>query len=245
MGKGISFLFASLGKLASSGIAVAAFILVFGVTPGAQFAEWWRLFNDAPPAWLMGWQGRLLVVAVGLSVIAAILLYRQHQIAALEKDRGFGTPRSPVRSLHVMSISDIAIYVRDESAWAWQERLRLTFPSALNGSVPMEITRAAKAYQVRFVGCEPNSLDEVEIPRSYWQAATIDRVRVWDKRNAFFTVSISGLHGTRVVHYQHGFAPTIEVMQTWPQVSLFYKPYVKMRLKWRAWRYGIDLEAKE
>ena len=142
-------------------------------------------------------------------------------------------------SLPTMSVSSIAEYLLNESRWGWENYLRLSLRKFVRDHVSDEMRRAGRAYQVRYIGSPPNSDATVEIGRAYWQYATIDQDRVWDARNRFFTTILpSGapIYGGSF-NYQHGSAPNIDVFQTWPRASAFYRSWVTARIWLRKARY--------
>lgn len=137
----------------------------------------------------------------------------------------------------------IADYLLNESSWGWKKRLAVTLDSSVKWAVPTEMRRAARASDIRFIGVPPNSATAIEIDRAYWAYASIDDLRIWDSRNAFFTTTyLAGGQSSSVrnlIHYQYGSAPRIDVMRTWPRVSKLFKLYVSFRIWTRIKRYGI------
>jgi hypothetical protein len=143
-------------------------------------------------------------------------------------------PRAPPLSLTAMSAWDIAQYLLTKSAWGWRTYSELNLREFVKDAVPEEMRRAGRAAEVRYTGTRPNEQTVEEIDRTYWNFATIDDGRIWDRRNNFFTVQRGSLTPSvrgAVIHYQYGAAPRIDVLKTWPPASIT----MKMRLGFRVW----------
>jgi hypothetical protein len=84
-----------------------------------------------------------------------------------------------------MSITEIAAYLRDRSAWGWKKRRELNFRTFVQDAVPDELRRAARSGEVRFIGTNPNSAEAHEISRGYWDAATLIVVAYGIKATSF------------------------------------------------------------
>jgi hypothetical protein len=133
-----------------------------------------------------------------------------------------------------MSAWDIAEYLLNKSAWGWRNYSELNFWEFVKNAVPEEMRRSGFAAEVRYIGTRPNEQTAEEIDRTYWNFATIDDGRIWDRRNNFFSVQRGNLTASvrgGVIHYQFGAAPRIDVLKTWPSASIT----MKMRLSLRVW----------
>lgn len=93
--------------------------------------------------------------------------------------------RAPPLSLTPMSAWDIAEYLLNKSAWGWRTYGELNFRELVRNAVPEEMRRAGFAAEVRYIGTRPNEQTAEEIDRTYWNFATIDDGRIWDRRNDF------------------------------------------------------------
>lgn len=145
-----------------------------------------------------------------------------------------------------MTITEIAAYLRDESAWGWKKRRELNFRVFVQDAVPDELRRAGRSGDVRFIGTNPNSAEAQEINRGYWDAATFDDSRIWDSGNEFFTTeySVSTRYrssppGASLFHYRFGRAPIDDVTKTWPPASVPLRMMVKAVLWLRRARHGF------
>src|SRR6266581_1109996 len=137
-------------------------------------------------------------------------------------------------TLPPMQITEIAEYVLNESGWGWKKKLELTLRKYVKDSVAAELRRAGTDYAVRFIGTLPNTLQAVEIDRTYWRAATMDDTRIWDRRNEFFTTTFGArsVYGG-VQHYRYGCAPRADVIRTWSRASVFLRIWVTLRIWFR------------
>jgi hypothetical protein len=143
-------------------------------------------------------------------------------------------PRAPPLSLTPMSAWDIAEYLLNKSVWGWHTYGELNFWKFVRNAVAEEMRRAGLAAEVRYIGTRPNEQTAEEINRTYWNFATIDDGRIWDRRNNFFSVQRGDLTPSvrgGVIHYQFGAAPRIDVLKTWPPASIT----MKMGLGLRVW----------
>jgi hypothetical protein len=132
-----------------------------------------------------------------------------------------------------MSAWDTAEYLLNKSAWGWRTYGELNSWDFVRNGVHEEMRRAGFAAEVRYIGTRPNEQTAEEIDRTYWNFATIDDGRIWDRRNNFFSVQRGNLTPSvrgGVLHYQFGAAPRIDVLKTWPPASIT----MKMRLG-RVW----------
>jgi len=156
-------------------------------------------------------------------------------------------PRPPATSLTPISVTDIAEYILADSEWAWRKRLSLTMWGYVRDRISSEMTRAGRTGLVRYIGVAPHpfSAGSVEIDQSYWASARIDDDRVWDKRNRTFTTYFGSPFGQRAIAYEHGIAPRVEVMRTWPKASLPLRWWIGFRLFLRRARYGFPKSLRE
>ena len=169
--------------------------------------------------------GRIAFVAFGLAVL--IFLVR-HLFRPIDDAPSHLPP---------MSVSEIALYLRDQSDWGWRLYAKVNFKSFVQAMVPDEMRRAGCAGEVRYSGTLPNTAVSTEIDPTYWQFALFDDLRLWDSRNHFFTsfpstnISVPGLQS-----YQFGTAARGDVTRTWPRASylrvVFSLAYVASKRGW-------------
>jgi hypothetical protein len=182
-------------------------------------------------------------ILIGASFFAVYRLgAKQRQIATIPAYHGLAL------SLPTMSITEIAAYLRDKSAWGWRERRRVTLRQFVQGSVPDELRRAARNGKVRFIGTLPNAADAIEVNIGYWDHATFDDSRIWDSRNEFFTTSYgisTGVANKRILHLRFGRAPREEVMTEWPVASLSLQWYIRAIIWFRRARYRFPYTLQE
>ena len=155
-------------------------------------------------------------------------------------------------SLPKMQITEIAVYLRDQSAWGWRKREELNLKVFVQNAVPDELRRAARSGSVRFIGTNPNSAEAHEINLGYWDAATFDGDRIWDGRNEFFTTTDSIMtryrsssSGRGLYHYRFGRAPRDDVMKTWGPASVVLRMRVKATLLLRRARHGFPATMRD
>jgi hypothetical protein len=148
---------------------------------------------------------------------------------------------APVFSLRSMTVTEIAEYLRDQSVWGWQTYAKLN--GFVHDLVGYEMTRAARAGDVRFIGTPPNSVTEILIDLPYWHMCHIDQDRVWDSRNEFFTNDRGFGSGQRLVHLRFGRAPRLHVVRTWPRATVFRKTisrgFVCIKKLWWRFKYAM------
>lgn len=153
-------------------------------------------------------------------------------------------PRPNALTLSTLGIHDVAEFLLNDSRWGWEKRLQLTFKRFVKDHVTLEMRRAGKSHEVRYIGTEPNSAEAKEIDRAYWQYATIDDSRIWDERTKFFTTT--AFFGTQLNsniphlrHYQYGSAPSVDIFRTWPRASRIYRIYVTFLIWTRCKWFGL------
>jgi hypothetical protein len=151
-------------------------------------------------------------------------------------------PSAPALTLSLMTVTEIAEYLRDRSAWGWRLYGALNFKKFVQDAVPFELRHAAINHDVRFIGTPPNTAEANEINMTYWQYAFFDERRIWDARNDFFSqVSYSHPLIPGIRNYQFGKAPRVDVMRTWPPASLLRKAWTKiflfLKFRWY-WIHG-------
>jgi hypothetical protein len=157
------------------------------------------------------------------------------------KHRLAPAPLDNALSLPTMHVTDIAEYLLNDSAWGWRQYLALSLRRFVKDHVRDEMRRAGREYQVRYLGSPPNSDATIEIGRAYWQHATFDDSRIWDRRSRFFTRVLetgAPIHGGTQA-YQHGSAPHADVQKTWPRASFFLRLWVMVRIWIRKARNGF------
>lgn len=88
----LKWAFGGLGRMAATGFCTGLFIVIVGMSPGQAFAFVWH----HPWPWLFDWEGRLLVVVVGLVIIGwSLHLKRNPAIAEFEAKPSEITPTKP------------------------------------------------------------------------------------------------------------------------------------------------------
>jgi hypothetical protein len=178
------------------------------------------------------------------TVIAFLVLWdqRRRHLGRIEKQAEEARKeRPPALSLPNMAITDIAIYLRDRSAWGWRKRKELNITNFVQDAVPDELRRAGRSGEVRYIGAPSDDTISQEINPGYWGTAEFDPAKIWDDRNWSFTVVRLGsayLLDKRFVR-----APREDVMRTWPTASLALRLYVQSILWWRRVRRGLPASA--
>jgi hypothetical protein len=217
------------------GILAAIFSLGFF---GLKVDTW----DTAYPAWLEvdAW---LINHAAhpGLVILAIILLtgsiigpdvwhfIRRHLIAMELKGL-------PAMSLPQMNVTELAIYLRDHSAWGWRRYGVLMISRAPSVSVAQEIQRAAYANLITIVGntggvgamARPGT---EEIPFGYWQQGQIDTSHLFEPR--YRTNCYVQFRGPT---YEHLTLPTNQVEAVWPRsraaMRIWIILWVRAKLTW-------------
>lgn len=181
------------------------------------------------------------IVALLAALIPIFLLFWIPAITAVKQARLVEDYRNSPTTLTPMMVTDIAEYVRDQSAWGWKEYARLNFWRFVQDQVPAEMTRAAAAGQVRFIGTPPNQTTEDLLTTSHWRYAGIDGSRIWDRRNEFFTntPNVRSSLFNNLPHHRFGKAPRIDVMRAWPRASIFLKCKAVAFVRWKLFWYWL------
>jgi hypothetical protein len=200
----------------------------FGITlPGSSQSasaffykadEFLLVHNQSPTA-----LGLFFGLLVGTVIIPAAWTRYSLHLDAIEA-KGIDAAALPL-----MTVTDIAEYIRDKSAWGWRKRLELNFDELVTFQIPEEMRRAGASAEVRYLGTPPNMLSSIQLDRTYSRAATIDEKRVWDSRNQFFTTEWGASGTDRVQNYRAGAAPRYDVMRTWPSASMWLRAYIRSR----------------
>src|SRR5260370_42564213 len=73
VGRLLDFIGGGITRMAATGLATGAVLLVFGMTPAELVVYFWR----NPPAWLVSDWSRCFVVIFGLALIVASLGFNQ------------------------------------------------------------------------------------------------------------------------------------------------------------------------
>lgn len=197
-------------------------------------AEYVAEFFKQPPLWIYSVWARLGLMVFLMALIGMVLWHEQRShLNRLMARYKTGDPLL----LPSMTTTEIALYIRDESAFSWETYARLNFWDLVPHHVLDEMAATGRSGDVRFVGVPPNSIDAVVIQRDYWDHAAIDENRVWDQRNAAFTRFRQPHPNVRgLVIYQSGRAPEIDVYAKWPRASFLKKTtctarvWIRMRM---------------
>ena len=83
--------------------------------------------------------------------------------------------------------------------------------------------------KVRFIASRSGTDKAEIIDASYWRFARFAGDRIWDRRNITFTETLHH-SASPLREYQHGRAPRIDVMRTWPRASVFRKAWTRLYL---------------
>jgi len=214
----------------SSALTIAGLCTLYGLGHWGYNMDWlnsydqWIVDNAKYP----GSFGIIIGLAIGTVFIPEAINFIKYLNAKIE-NRGLGVLQIPTMSVH-----DIAEYLYRDSVWGQRSFCNLNFKEFVKNAIPVEMTRAAAAYEVRFIGALPDTIEAIEIDRNYWKYCTIDEIRIWDKRNNFFTKG-NGAYKYTMKHMQHGCAPKIDVYKTWPKASFIRKIcsilYVKLKIR--------------
>jgi hypothetical protein len=219
-------------------ICLAAIGLVAWYGLPAVSAEWqwstnwltsfdvWMIDHAAYPSVLA------IDMSLGFATFLGVFVVRrlfQHFDAMEAREKDF-----PALLLPTMNIIDVAEYIEDGSAWGHHRLLRLCAGPSLDESVAAEIRRAALVGAIRVIGTPTNLASEVVIDRRYWEDATVDEGRIWDRRNNFFTIPLAaGEYAPAGTKYQHGRIPVADVMKEWPPASKFLRMRVALMIRLR------------
>jgi hypothetical protein len=230
----------TMGSLFAVVFAVLFFVLsytfsqVFGNAVADKTVAWLGHMLGQQPAIIAAVIGDYVVPAfvTGMCLWAAYLIARSYLLHTYFAE----DPAAPALILSLMTITEIAEYLRDSSVWGWKTYARLNDKTFVQDGVPSELRRAAQRHEVRFIGTPPNTATAIEINQSYWQYSFFDHNRIWDSRNDFFTnVSYSHPLISGVANYQFGRAPRLDVVRTWPRATLLRKFWA---LAWVALKKG-------
>jgi hypothetical protein len=207
-----------------------------GLPPISANWQWSTNWLTNFDLWIIDHAAYPSVLAIDMSLAFATLLgvvvvrrLFQHFDAMEAREKDF-----PALLLPTMPIVDVAEYIEDRSAWGHQRLLRLVARPSLDESVAAEIRRAALLGSIRVIGTPTNLASEVVIDRRYWEDATIDEGRIWDRRNNFFTIPLAvGEYASAGAKYQHGRIPVADVMKMWPAASKFLRLRVALMIRLR------------
>ena len=190
-------------------------------------------------SWVPSEKGRLAFLAAGVLIFVG--MYRNH-LARLEKQAEEAhKQRLPALSLPTTQVTDIAVYLRDRSAWGWRKRKELNIKNFVQDAVPDELRRAGCSGEVRYIGAPSDDTISQEINPGYWGTAEFDPAKIWDDRNWSFTVVRLG--SAYILDKRFVRAPREDVMRTWPPASLALRLYVQSILWWRHVRRGLPASA--
>jgi hypothetical protein len=217
-------------------LAATSLVAWFGLPPTSTNWQWSTNWLTSFDVWMIDHAAYPSVLAIDLSLGFATLLtvvvvrrLFQHFDAMEAREKDF-----PALLLPTMPIIDVAEYIEDRSAWGHHRLLRLVARPSLDESVAAEIRRAALLGSIRVIGTPTNLASEVVIDRRYWEEATIDEGRIWDRRNNFFTIPLSvGDYASAATKYQHGRIPIADVMKVWPAASKFLRMRVALMIRLR------------
>jgi hypothetical protein len=200
-------------------------------------------------AWAFGTTGERVTSIVAPYALpfgfAALILYAAYRVSYLRLSKTIFAedPHAPALTLSLMTVTEIAEYLLDQSVWGWQTYAQVNDKIFVRDMVPDEMRRAGQTRDVRFIGTAPNVATAVEIDLTYWQYAFFDEKRIWDRQNNIFTtVSYSYPLIPGVGNYQFGNAPRVDVIRTWPRASMLRKVLTKiflfLKFRWY-WIYGM------
>jgi hypothetical protein len=217
----------------------AVILAILGLGP--VNATQWLASHISPEAasWLSSDKGRWTFVAAGLLI--SLGMYRNH-LGRLEKQAEEARKqRLPALSLPMMSIVDIATYLRDRSAWGWKRQAQLNFKLSIQDEMLDELRRAARCGEVRFVGTSHVHSKPQEISLGYWDAAIFDRNALWDSEYEPFTRARLASDYGEIMLFRFGRAPREDVIRTWPRASYWLQLQAKVRLCLRRARHALGL----
>jgi glycosyltransferase involved in cell wall biosynthesis len=198
----------------------------------ARELDWLR---HESPARFADVANRVLPVVEGQRKMLTKALVRTRR--ELEKLRRIqsGEPGAPASDLSTMTIVEIAEYVRDHSTFGMRQLAKLNFRELVERAIAWELRRAGRDEDVRFIALRAGTDTAEEIDPSHWRLARFADDRIWDRRNVAF---VEPLHypARPPAEYQHGKAPRVDVMRTWPRASVFRKAwtatYLFAKLRW-------------
>ena len=198
----------------------------------AQELEWLR--HESPARYTEVANRMLPVVEYQQKMLSKALVRTRRELDKLRRTQ-CGTPDTPALELPIMTITEIAEYLRDHSAFGMRQRAKLNFKELVERAIAWEIRRAGRDKDVRFIASRVGTDTAEEIDPSHWRLARFSDDRLWDRRNAAFAEPLHYPARPPVV-YQHGRAPRIDVMRTWPRASVFCKAwtatYLFAKLRW-------------
>jgi hypothetical protein len=144
----------------------AVILALIGLSP-ANVTQWLESqFSPETASWILGDKGRWAFVIISVLVLAGT--FRGHLSRIERQSQAKHEQRAPALSSPTMSITNIAAYLRDQSAWGWRKRGELNFRSFVQDAVPDELRRAARSGEVRFIGTLPNEVASHGINIGYW-----------------------------------------------------------------------------
>jgi hypothetical protein len=190
-------------------------------------------------SWVSSDKGRWACFAAGLFI--ALGMYRSHLTRLEKRAEEAHKQRPPALSLPTTQITDIAVYLRDRSAWGWRKQKELNIKNFVQDAVPDELRRGGRSGEVRYIGAPSDDTISQEINPGYWGTAEFDPARIWDDRNWSFTIARLG--SAYILDKRFVRAPREDVMRTWPPASLALRLYVQFILWWRRVRRGLPASA--
>jgi hypothetical protein len=222
------------------GYAGAVVLILLGLSPQNTAVSIQNHLPTDVGAWLVSNQGRWSFVLVGFAMFLATAARRRRSVQP-----AVATYTADPLSLPRMTITEIAERLIDDTAWGWRQRQVLTLKTFVHDAVPDELRRVAKNGEVQFIGQRPNETNAFVINPGYWDAATFDGDRIWDKRNEFFTTTFGTNSQIGVYHLRHGRAPRKDVLAAWPNASVFLRFRVRIILWFRRARHGFPEALRE
>jgi hypothetical protein len=205
-------------------------------------ATQWLTSHLSPDAvsWVSSDRGRWAFVFIAVVIYGN--MWRRHltrmEVQAAEARK----QRPPALLSPLMSITDIAAYLRDRSSWGWMKLRELKVKSFVGNDIPDELRRAARSGEVRFIGTGNNDGLPEEIAFSFWDSAMFDRNGLWSIQYETFTMPHLARH-ENVMRYRFGRAPQDDVLQIWPPASLWLRIRVRIFLWFWRIRRRIPAEA--
>jgi hypothetical protein len=221
----------------------AAILALIGLSP-ANLTQW--LASHLSPeaaSWISGDRGRWAFVVISVLILGGT--FRRHLARIERQSQTKYEQRPPALSSTTMSITEVAVYLRDRSAWGWRKRKELNFRAFVQDAVPDELRRVARSGEVRFIGTHPIDMQAQEINCGYWDGAIFDGDRIWDEQTEYFTLNRGTSLARTLPHLRFSRSPREDVMRMWSPASLALRLQVKGVL-WLRWaRYGFPAAMME
>jgi hypothetical protein len=186
---------AKRGQSPSVSLLIAILAVIWVGLSYSLGAVYEHALSDLVIGWVARWIGmttahlmELYGPYVAPGGAAALLLILAHRVSYwfLSQTVFAEDPHANALTLSSMSVTEIAEYLRDKSKWSWRTYTRLNLKEFVRDHVSVEMTRAGRDGEVRFIGTRPIESVAHPIDATYWRFYRIDNDRLWDGRNEFF-----------------------------------------------------------